>query len=247
MRSTSQYASRKDVKRAPPQRSSTAKAPGRRKKGGLDGSAGLRCGQEGHRPQSARPRRYARFVVERCRPSRRYPGSRRSGICFSTNAREPCSPSSNASSPMPVIKGQEWQTLPPRPAAGSWKSSTQRTTQVRRLTEALDRGADIGMDQQQPLLGARFRALCQNCRRLYPPRHDPHHAPSLDQANKLSLNRNFLDRLLGLLAGILSRGFRNALSAGFDNSRLRVLNSRPRRDSPSSLVQLCIPFGRRYS
>ena len=35
-----------------------------------------------------------------------------------------------------------------------------------------------------------------NRRRLRPSRHDPHHAPTLDQANSLFLNPNFLDRLL---------------------------------------------------
>lgn len=31
---------------------------------------------------------------------------------------------------------------------------------------------------------------------LHPSRHDPHHAPALDQINSLPLNQNFLDRLL---------------------------------------------------
>lgn len=42
---------------------------------------------------------------------------------------------------------------------------------------------------------ARLRAIRANRRRLHPPRHDPHHAPTLGQPNSLLMNRNFLDRL----------------------------------------------------
>jgi hypothetical protein len=38
----------------------------------------------------------------------------------------------------------------------------------------------------------------QNRRRLHPPRHDPHHATTIDQIKPLPLNSNFLNRLLEL-------------------------------------------------
>ena len=42
----------------------------------------------------------------------------------------------------------------------------------------------------------RITPVCQNRRRLRPPRHDPHHAQALDTAKSLSMNLNLLDRLL---------------------------------------------------
>src|SRR5271155_551043 len=45
-------ASKRAAMQARARPSSTVKAPRRRKKGGLDGPARLRCGQEGHRPQA---------------------------------------------------------------------------------------------------------------------------------------------------------------------------------------------------
>jgi transposase len=81
MRFTSRCASRRAAKQARAQESSTVKAPRRRKKGGLDGPARLRCGQEGHRPQAAHPRRYARSFAERCGSPCRYSGSRRCRVC----------------------------------------------------------------------------------------------------------------------------------------------------------------------
>ena len=195
MRSTWPYASRRGARRAPQQRSLTAKAPKRRKKGGLDRCAGLRCGQEGHRPQAARSRRYARFAVECCRPSRQYPGSRRSGAgSRPTHA-----------SPVPVHRADLRRRRLSRTTSGKCcrqhrpldrgNRQAQRNAQVRRLAEALDRGANVGMDQSQSPLGARLRALRQDCRRLHPPCNDPNHAPPLDHGNRLSLNHDFLDRL----------------------------------------------------
>jgi len=43
---------------------------------------------------------------------------------------------------------------------------------------------------------ARLRALRSLRCRLHPPRHDPRHAPTLDQTNPLLMNLIFLDRLL---------------------------------------------------
>src|SRR4029077_8652132 len=63
MRFMSRCASRRAVKQARARQSSTVKVPRRRKKGGLDGPARLRCGQEGHRPQAPHPRRYARSLL----------------------------------------------------------------------------------------------------------------------------------------------------------------------------------------
>src|SRR5277367_5065752 len=52
------------------------------------------------------------------------------------------------------------------------------------------------MDQPQPSPCPRLRALREIRRRLRSPRHDPHHAQTLDQVSSLFLNLNFLDRLL---------------------------------------------------
>ena len=58
-------------------RSSTARASRAPKKGGLDRSARLRCGQEDQRQEAACPGRHARPAAAGHRACRRYPGSRR--------------------------------------------------------------------------------------------------------------------------------------------------------------------------
>src|SRR6266702_642271 len=78
-RSMWRYASRQDGRQARPRRSSTARAPRARKKGGLARPTGLRCGQEDHGSQAPYPCRYARPVAERRGPSRQHSGSRRGG------------------------------------------------------------------------------------------------------------------------------------------------------------------------
>src|SRR6266487_1407524 len=60
-RSMWRYASRRDGRQARPRRSSTARAPRARQKGGLARPTGLRCGQEDHGSQASYPRRYARL------------------------------------------------------------------------------------------------------------------------------------------------------------------------------------------
>ena len=72
---------------------------------------------------------------------------------------------------------------------------TQRAASLRRPTQTLDRRTNPRLDQPQPPPRARLRALRANRRRLRPSRHDPHHAPTLDQASSFILNPNFLDRL----------------------------------------------------
>ena len=57
------------------------------------------------------------------------------------------------------------------------------------------------MDQPQPSPCARLRALRAIRSRLRSPRHDPHHAQTLDQVSSLFLNLNFLDRLLEVAQG----------------------------------------------
>src|SRR5437588_10792147 len=67
------YASRRDGRQARTQRSSTARVPRARKKGGRARPAGLRCGQEDQRSQTPHSRRYARPLAERggaCRQNR---------------------------------------------------------------------------------------------------------------------------------------------------------------------------------
>ena len=67
----------------------------------------------------------------------------------------------------------------------------------------MDRRTHLRMDQPQPPSDARLRALRKNRRRLRPPRHDPHHAQTLDQTKPLLMNPFFLDRLLGLATAVL--------------------------------------------
>src|SRR5215471_1426523 len=71
------YASRRDGRQARPRRSSTARVPRARKKGGRARPAGLRCGQEDQRSQAPHPRRYARSLAERGGACRQHSGSRR--------------------------------------------------------------------------------------------------------------------------------------------------------------------------
>ena len=54
---------------------------------------------------------------------------------------------------------------------------------------------NLCLDQPVSAPLPRFRTLRQNRRRLRSPRHDPYHAPALDQTKSLSLNPYFLDRL----------------------------------------------------
>ncbi len=105
-RSMSRCASRQDAKRARRRRSSTARAPRRSKRGLHARPAGLRCGQEGHGPQAAYPRRHARPPAERrrsCPPTFRIATA--PAICC--GARGGCSPSSNASSPMAATRDRK--------------------------------------------------------------------------------------------------------------------------------------------
>jgi hypothetical protein len=51
------------------------------------------------------------------------------------------------------------------------------------------------LDQPKSPSGARLRTLRDNRRRLRPPRNDPSHAQTLDQAKPLFMNPFFVDRL----------------------------------------------------
>jgi hypothetical protein len=77
----------------------------------------------------------------------------------------------------------------------------QRGTGNSFTSKTLDRGEDLGMDQPQSPLGARLRTLRSDRRCFHPSRHDPHYAATLDQANHLHVNPNFLDRLLKYVGG----------------------------------------------
>jgi site-specific DNA recombinase len=81
------------------------------------------------------------------------------------------------------VPSPEGSRSPPTNESGSW----QHCTGVGR--------AHARMDQPQPSPCARLRALRAIRRRLRSPRHDPHHAQTLDQVSSLFLNPNFLDRL----------------------------------------------------
>jgi transposase len=74
-RSTWRRASARAARRARRPPSLTAKAPKPLKRGLRARPTRLRCGQEGHRPQEAYPRRHARPPLERRRPSRQRAGS----------------------------------------------------------------------------------------------------------------------------------------------------------------------------
>jgi len=78
---------------------------------------------------------------------------------------------------------------PPGPGSstkmtGSW----QHCTSVGRT--------NLRLDQSQSPPRARFRTLCDHRGRFHSSRDDPPHAAPLDQINPLSMNPNFLDRLL---------------------------------------------------
>lgn len=72
---------------------------------------------------------------------------------------------------------------------------TLQPSSFRRLAEAMDRRADIRLDQPKPPSRTRLRTLRGNRRRLCSPRHDPHHAQTLDKAKPLITIPFFLHRL----------------------------------------------------
>lgn len=73
----SRYARRLGERRARVTRSSTPRAPRRPKRGLIACSSGLRCGQEGHGPQTPHPRRYARSPARRKRSACQHSRPRR--------------------------------------------------------------------------------------------------------------------------------------------------------------------------
>ena len=106
-------------------------------------------------------------------------GARSSSI----GARAVSSPSSSASSPMAATRDRRPQRQRPERVPGRSRSSNALTLpSLRRLAEALDRRANARLDQPLSSPRPRLRALRHNRCRLHPPRHDPHHAPTLDQA-----------------------------------------------------------------
>jgi putative transposase len=79
---------------------------------------------------------------------------------------------------------------------GTWALEIVKRNELHRFVpQTLDRRAHARLDQPQSAPGARFRALCSNRRRLHTSRHDPPHAPTLDQVIPLLMNPDFLDRL----------------------------------------------------
>ena len=144
-----------------------------RKKGGFARPAGLRCGPEGHGAQACHmARRYTRPVVERHRPSRRRADRDGARELLRTARRS-----------FPFIETifANGGYQGPRMAAtvattGCWKLEIVKRTDAHRfvaLPNALDRGANVRLDQPQPAPRPRLRAICQNRCRLRPSRHDP--------------------------------------------------------------------------
>ena len=81
---------------------------------------------------------------------------------------------------------------------GSWKLEIVKRNEPHRFVVLPKRWigrAHARMDQPQTSPCARLRALRAIRSRLPSPRHDPHHAQTLDQVSSLFLNPNFLDRL----------------------------------------------------
>ena len=161
-------------------------------RGALARPVGLRCRQEGPRPQASRPRRYAgpalnvavhaadiqdrdgaetllrqarrRFpFVERIYADGGYTGAKSS----STHRR---------------MDNRDRQA--------------QRHRSLRRPAQTMDRRTYARLDQSQPPPLPRLRATQPHRRRLRPTRNDPHHAQAY-RTNLLSLNPNFSDGLLG--------------------------------------------------
>ncbi len=105
-------------------------------------------------------------------------------------------------------------------ATGAWRIVIVKRSDAHSLrgsTQALDRRAHAGVDQSKPTPRTRLRTLRNNCRSLRPPRHDPHHAQTTDQAKPLLMNRIFpdglLDAILGAAAGRLAYRLRLAFCA----------------------------------
>ena len=172
------------AKPARPWRSSTARAPRRLKKGLGARSAGLRCGQEGHGSQAPYPRRYARLAAERRGPSRQRPGSRwRTRVAAQARRLFPfierIFADAGYQGPKMAKHRRTDRLLEDR------DRQTQRSPPLRRLAQAMDRRADLRLDQPQPPPRARLRTLCPNRRSLRPPRNDPPHAQTPDQAKSL--------------------------------------------------------------
>jgi transposase len=82
-------------------------------------------------------------------------------------------------------------------ATGKWIIEIVKRNELHKVVvlQAVDRRANLRLDQPQSPPRARFRALCDHCGRIHSPCHDPHHAAPLDQTNPLPMNPNFLNRL----------------------------------------------------
>src|SRR5208282_6346118 len=70
---------------------------------------------------------------------------------------------------------------------------------LRGLAQKVDCRKDVRLDQSQSPPGSRLRALRYDCRRLRPPRHDPHYAQATC-CKRLVMNPNFPDGLLDMLS-----------------------------------------------
>src|SRR5271166_3252497 len=73
---------------------------------------------------------------------------------------------------------------------------------LRGLAQKVDCRKDVRLDQSQSPPGSRLRALRYDCRRLRPPRHDPHYAQATC-CKRLVMNPNFPDGLLEPIREVL--------------------------------------------
>src|SRR5208282_1900636 len=76
---------------------------------------------------------------------------------------------------------------------------TIRRFWLRGLAQKVDCRKDVRLDQSQSPPGSRLRALRYDCRRLRPPRHDPHYAQATC-CKRLVMNPNFPDGLLDMVS-----------------------------------------------
>jgi len=190
----SRHARPPDVRRARRRRSSTRRAPRPLKKGRYARPARLRCGQEGHGPQAPHPCRHARPSARRERSARRHSRPRRGARSVAAGA-PPLSVHRAHLRRRRISRAENGDDDRRHRKLDNGDRSALRPPSFRRLAEAMDRRAQLRLDQPQSALDPRFRTLRHNRRRLRAPRHDPHHAQTPDQAKPLLMNPFFLDRL----------------------------------------------------
>ena len=95
-----------------------------------------------------------------------------------------------------ISRAEDGQASSPDRLLEDRDRQAHRSPPLRRPAQTMDRRANLRLDQPQSPSRTRLRTLCPNRRRLRPPRNDPSHAQTPDQAKPLLMNPIFLDRLL---------------------------------------------------